>query len=119
MEEPLCWSLFHLVTEQLDWLLTTGLFWLGTITLFSGLGTDVHFSGNESGMHWEDYLFELQNAVEWRIVMSRGPYERRQMHVMSVLLCTCVGVTDRTRIDDGARWALQGASRNIETELLV
>ena len=38
--------------------------------LFSGLGTDVHFSGNETGLQWEDYLFELQNAVEWRKVMS-------------------------------------------------
>ena len=34
------------------------------MTLFSGLGTDVHFSGDETGLQWEDYLFELQNAVE-------------------------------------------------------
>ena len=40
------------------------------MTLFSGLGTDVHFFGDETGLHWEDYLFELQNAVEWRMVMS-------------------------------------------------
>ena len=40
------------------------------MTLFSGLGTDVHFSGDETGLLWEDYLFELQNAVEWRMVMS-------------------------------------------------
>ena len=33
------------------------------ITLFSGLGTDVHFSGDETGVQWEDYLFEFQNAV--------------------------------------------------------
>ena len=43
----------------------TGPFWLETMTLFSVLGTDVHFSGDESGMQWEDYVFELQNAVEW------------------------------------------------------
>ena len=42
------------------------------MTLFSGLGTDVHFSGDETGLRWEDYLFELQNAAEWRMVMSRG-----------------------------------------------
>ena len=46
------------------------------MTLFSGLGTDVHFSGDETGLQWEDYLFEMQNAVEWRMVMSRGPDER-------------------------------------------
>ena len=38
------------------------------MTLFSGLGTDVHFSGYETGLRWEDYLFELQNAAEWRMV---------------------------------------------------
>ena len=27
------------------------------MTLFSGLGTDVHFSGDETGLQWEDYLF--------------------------------------------------------------
>ena len=40
------------------------------MTLFSGLGIDEHFSGDETGLLWEDYLFELQNAVEWRMVMS-------------------------------------------------
>ena len=34
------------------------------MALFSGLGTDMHFSGDETGLQWEDYLFELQNAVE-------------------------------------------------------
>ena len=32
------------------------------MTLFSGLGTNVHFSGDETGLQWEDYLFELQNC---------------------------------------------------------
>ena len=40
-----------------------------TMTLFSGLG---------------NYLFDLQNAVEWRMVMSRGQDERFQMHTMSL-----------------------------------
>ena len=73
------------------------------MTLFSGLGTDVHFSGDETGLQWEDYLFELQHAVEWRMVMSRG-----QMHAMSLLLNTCSGMTNKVSIDDGARWILQG-----------
>ena len=34
------------------------------MTLFSQLGTGVHFSGDESGMQWKDYLFELRDAVE-------------------------------------------------------
>ena len=74
------------------------------MTLFSGLGTDVHFSGDETGLQWEDYLFELQNAVEWRMVMSRGQDERSQIHAMSVLLNTRSGMTNRVLIDDGARW---------------
>ena len=50
------------------------------MTLFCGLGTDVHFSGDETGLPWEDYLFELQNAVECRMVMSRSQDERSKMH---------------------------------------
>ena len=34
------------------------------MTLFSKLGTDVHLPGDKTGLQWEDYLFELQNAVE-------------------------------------------------------
>ena len=71
-----------------------------TMTLFSGLDTDVHFSGDETGLQWEDYLFELQNAVEWRMVMSRGQDERSQMHAMSLLLNTCDGMTNRVLTDD-------------------
>ena len=78
------------------------------MTLFSGLGTDVHVSGDETGLQWEDDLFKLQNTVEWRIVMSRGQDERSQMHAMSLLLSTCSGMTNRVLIDDGERWILQG-----------
>ena len=84
------------------------------MTLFSGLGTDVHFSGDETGLQWGDYLFELQNAVEWRMVMSRGQDERSQMHAMSLLLNTCSGMTNRVLIDDGARWILQGDEQERE-----
>ena len=75
-----------------------------TMTLFSEDGIGVHFSGDESGMQWEDYLFELHNAVEWRIVMSEGPDERQQMHATSMLLNTCEGMTDRALIDTGGNW---------------
>ena len=78
------------------------------MTLFSGLGIDVLFSGDETGLQREDHLFELQNAVEWRMVVSRGQDERSQMHAMSLLLNTCDGMTNRVLIDDGARWILQG-----------
>ena len=84
------------------------------MSLFSGLGTDVHFSGDGTGLQWEDYLFELQNAVEWRMVMSRGQDERSQMHAMSVLFNTCSGMTNRVLIDDGARWILQGDEQECE-----
>ena len=80
--------------------LGNGAVWLiETMTLFSGLGTDVHFSGDEQGLQWGDYLFELKNAVEKRMAMSRG----RNM---------CSGMTNRVLIDDGARWTLQGGTRD-------
>ena len=50
----------------------------------------------------------MQNAVEWRMGMSRSQAERSQMHAMSLLLNTCSGMTNRMLIDDGARWILQG-----------
>ena len=84
------------------------------MTLFSGLGTDLHFSGDESGLQREDYLFELQNAVEWRKVMSRGQDERSQMHAMNLLLNTYSDLTNRVLIDDGARWILQGEEQERE-----
>ena len=70
------------------------------MTLFSGVGTDVH-------------LFELKTGVEWRM-MSRGQDERSQMHAMSLLLNTCSGMTNRVLIDDGARWILQGDEQERE-----
>ena len=82
--------------------------------MFSELGTDVHFSGDETRLQWEDYLFELQNGVEWRMVMSRGQDEPSQMHAMSLLLNTCRGMTNRVIIDDGARWTLQGDEQERE-----
>ena len=84
------------------------------MTLFSGPGTDVHFSGDETGLQWEDYLFEMQNAMEWRMVMSRGQDERSQMHPMSLLLRTCEGMMNRALIDDGAKWILQGDEQERE-----
>ena len=81
------------------------------MTLFSGLGTNVHFSGDETGLQWEDYLFEMQNAVEWRMVMSRGPDERSQMHAVGLLLSTCEGMTNRVLVDEGAKWLLQGSEQ--------
>ena len=82
--------------------------------LFSGLGTDLHISGDETGLQWEDVLFELHNAVEWSMVMSRGQDERSQMHAMSLLLNMCSGMTNRVLIDDGARWILQGDEQERE-----
>ena len=82
--------------------------WSETMTLFSGLGSDVHFSADETGLQWEDSLFELQNAVEWRMLMSRGQDERSQMHAMSLLLNSCEGMTNRVLIEDGARWMQHG-----------
>ena len=100
-----CWTQSLLIID--DWTL----FWLGIMTFVSGLGTDAHFSGDESGMQCEDHLFELQNAVEWRMVMSRGADERAQMHAMSVLLNTCEGMIDRTLIDTGGNWIQQGSEQ--------
>ena len=83
------------------------------MTLFSGLGTDVHFFGDETGLQWEDYLFELQNAVEWRVVMSRG-----QDEAISDARHECVAQyvqwTNRVLIDDGTRWTLHGDEQERE-----
>ena len=84
------------------------------MTLFSGLGTNVHFSGDETGLQCEDYLFELQTAVEWRLVMSRDEDDRSQMHAISLLLNTCSGTTNRVLIDDGARWIQHGDEQERE-----
>ena len=69
---------------------------------------------DETGLQWENYLFELQNAVEWLMVMSRGQDERSQMHAMSVLLNMCSGMSNRVLIDNGARWILQGDEQQRE-----
>ena len=77
------------------------------MALFSGLGTDVHSSGDGTGLQWEDYLFEMQTAVAWRMVMSRGQDEGSQIHAVCLLLSTCEGMTNRVLIDEGAKWMLQ------------
>ena len=109
LENPRKWCpVFRLVAEKIRyWQLDS--FWLETMTLFPGLGSGVHFSGSESGMQWEDYVFELQNAVEWRKVMSRCG--RSQMPAMSLLLSTCEGMSDRLLVDEGANWILQGSEQ--------
>ena len=75
-----------------------------TTTLSSEFDSEVHFAGEESGMQWEGYLFELQNAVEWRMVMSRGPEERAQMHSMSYLLGTSSWIELLVRKVSGVCW---------------
>ena len=75
--------------------------------VFSGLSSEVHFAREESGMQWINYLFDLQNAVECRIVMSRCPDERARMHSMIYLLSTCESMSNRELDDDGAAWVLQ------------
>ena len=91
-----------------DRLLTTALFLVGDMTLFSGIGTDVHFSGDESGMQWEDYLFELQNAVEWRLVAKSRRATADARHE-----CAAQYVRRYVRllIDEGAHWIVQGSEQ--------
>ena len=48
-----------------------------------------------TGLQWEDYLFELQNAVEWRMVMWRGQDERSQMHAMSLAIVARLDILER------------------------
>ena len=57
------------------------------MTLFSGLGTDVHFSGDETGLQSGGRIsLRVQSAVGWRMVMSIGQDERSQVHAMCVAL---------------------------------
>ena len=54
-----------------------GAVWLPTTTLFSGLGSEVRVVGEESGMQWENFLFELRRKCRGvEKVMSSGPDER-------------------------------------------
>ena len=50
-----------------------GAVWLETATLFCGLGS-VFFTDEESGILWEDTLFELHSSGVWscRAVPMRG-----------------------------------------------
>ena len=43
----------------------------------------------------EEYLFELQDVVEWRVVMARSPEEKAQAPSMSYLLSTCEDMSTR------------------------
>ena len=36
----------------------------------TGLGIALHSGGEHAGLQWEDYLSELQAAVEWKAVVS-------------------------------------------------
>ena len=58
-------------------------------------------------MQWEGYLFEPLNAAGWRLVMSRGPDERTQMHSPRYLHSPCDSMSKRELIDDGAAWIQQ------------
>ena len=69
--------------------------------LSTGLGTDVHFTGEESGMLWEDYISEDQTAAEWKAVMSRGADERTQIKSMTILLATYDSLSNRELVDQG------------------
>ena len=55
------------------------------VSLFSGLATDSHFTGVESGTQWEDDLLQLETAAAWKAVMSRGADERTRMNSMAIL----------------------------------
>ena len=92
--------IFRLVAEPRGNLLT--------MRLFTEQGSEVHFAGLEFGILRERYLFELQNVVEWKMVMSRGPDELAQLHLMSYLLSMCQGMSNRELIDDGDAWVQQG-----------
>ena len=61
------------------------------MTLFSGLGTDVPFSGDETGLQWEDHPRDA---------------ERRGV--------AFDGMTNRALVDDGANWILQGSEQQQE-----
>ena len=73
----------------------------------------MYFTGEESGLMREEYLFELQDVVERREVMACSPEEKAQMPSMSYPTSTCDDMSNPELIDDGA--ILEGS----EQELLV
>ena len=73
----------------------------------------MHFFGDETGLQWKDYLFELQNAVEWRVV----DVERSRRAISDVrheCVAQYVQWTNRVLIDDGTRWTLHGDEQERE-----
>ena len=63
----------------------------------------MHFSGDETGLQWEDSLRVAEHRG-----MAYGDVER------SLLLNTCSGMTNRVLIDDGAIKILQGDEQELE-----
>ena len=59
----------------------------------------MHLTGEESGMRWENHIFELQTVVELNAVMSRGADERTQMTSMALLFVTRENLTNREMVD--------------------
>ena len=71
------------------------------------------FISQESGMQLEACRFELQSAVEWRMVVSRGPDERTD--AIYELLCSarakvCRIENSSTMVQLGSCWAPSNTS---------
>ena len=88
------------------------------VSLFSGLGTDVHFTVEESDMQWEDHRFDLQTVEQWKAVMSRGADERTQMNSMAILVATRESLTHRDLVDQRMAWITQVLNRSSVRERL-
>ena len=88
------------------------------MSLFSRRATYVQFTGEESCMRWEDYLFELQMA-EWKAAMPRGADERTRMNSMAILLDTCESLSNQEIVDQGVVWITQGTEQDCNQPLQV
>ena len=64
----------------------------------------------DSGVQWENYMFDLQTEEEWKAVMSRGANERTQMNSMAILLVKCE--SDKSRVvNQDLAWITHGTEQ--------
>ena len=96
MEDPRKWCpVFCLVAAPIGYRQLDSGILVGDCDVILWTRTGVHFTGDVRHAVGRLSL----NAVEWRMVMSRGPDERTQMHAVSTLLSTCQGMSNRVRND--------------------
>ena len=77
--------------------------WLLSSTCHSSVYLQLMYicTGKNQACSGRGHLFELQAAVEWKAVESRGADERTLMNSTAIFLATCENLTSRNLVDQG------------------